>query len=84
MTARPTRHARPPTSTAGYVSMTPPRPTPQSIHRHVQIKAFGVRTTRKGIAAAQGATSAVISNRALRTLVVRPKVAPSLPVGVTG
>ncbi len=43
-----------------------------------------VRTTRKGIAAAQGATSAVISNRALRTLVVRPKVAPFRPVGVTG
>lgn|GEM_PF-2305389 len=60
------------------------RPTPQSIHHHVQIKAFGVRTTRKGVAAAQGVAPAVISNRALRTLVVRPKVDPSRPVAVTG
>ncbi len=60
------------------------RPTPQSTHCHVQIKAFVVSTTRKGAARAQGAALAVISNRALRTLVVRPKVAHSRPVGVTG
>ncbi len=56
----------------------------ESTTRRIQIKAFSLHATRKGIAAAQATASAGISNRALCALTVRPKVAPSRPVAVTG